>query len=141
MAIYLYLSLAGMALVLGGTVGLLIWLWRRVKRLERECQACRQGQERLQHDLADLCSMAMRTDERVCDLTVRLREVRFLVEAPQDQVSAEEPTYQTAIERIRQGADVEELVEGLGFSREEAALLIRLHHADPASGKEFYRES
>lgn len=141
MAVYLSLSLAGMALVLGATAGFLSWLWRRFKRLERECQECRQGQERLLRDLADLCTTAARTDEQVRDLTSRLGAVQAWVQERQDQASEGELTYQTAIERIRQGADVEELVESLGFSREEAALLIRLHHVDPASGKESYWES
>lgn len=127
MAIYLYLSLAGVTLALGGTAAVLIWLWRRLWRLERQFHEYRQAHEGFGHDLADLRAAAARTDERVGELAVKLKELGTRLKEHENQASAGELVYQTAIERIHQGADVEELVGSLGCSREEAALLIRLH--------------
>ncbi len=118
-----------MVLVLGG---LLVWLWRRLKRLERQFKEQRQILERLGNDLADFHTLSAQVDEQAGELAIKLEEFKAWLKQREDQASCGEPAYQTAIERIRQGSDVEELVESLGLSREEAALLMRLHSAGPS---------
>ncbi len=129
MAVYWYLSLAGVVLVLGG---LWVWLWRRLKRLERQFKEHRQVLERVGNDLGDFRTLSAQVDEQMGELAIKLEEFKAWLKEREDQASCGEPAYQTAIERIRQGSDVEELVESLGLSREEAALLIRLHRAGPS---------
>lgn len=129
MTIYLYLSLAGMALALVSMAVLLSWLWRRLTRLERQFQEHRQALERLGGELIDFCALSVRADEQIGELAAKLKELGEWLKEREDQANVEEPVYQSAIERIRQGADMKELVGSLGLSREEAALLIRLYGA------------
>ncbi|MFN3919283.1 MAG: DUF2802 domain-containing protein [Methylohalobius sp.] len=127
MTIYLYLSLAGMALALVSMAVLLSWLWRRLTRLERQFQEHRLALERLGEGLVDFCALSVRADEQIGELAAKLKELGEWLKEREDQANVEEPVYQSAIERIRQGADMKELVGSLGLSREEAALLIRLY--------------
>ncbi len=127
MAVYLSLSLIGVALILIGIIVVLLWLWRRLTRLERQFQEHRQALERLGGELIDFCALSVRADEQIGELAAKLKELGEWLKEREDQANVEEPVYQSAIERIRQGADMKELVGSLGLSREEAALLIRLY--------------
>jgi uncharacterized protein HemX len=118
--------LVAMALTLSVLAVLLAWLWVKLRRLERQVQEYRQGLERLGEDLAEFRTLSLQTEESFKELSLKLARLGDWLKERQDQGS-EEPAYQSALEHIRQGADVEGLVESLGLSREEAALLIRLH--------------
>ncbi len=118
--------LVAMAVMLGVMAALLVWLWFRLRRLERQVQEYSQGLERLGDDLAQFRALSVQAEESFKELSLKLEKLGDWLKERQEQGS-EEPAYQSALERIRQGADVEGLVESLGLSREEAALLIRLH--------------
>ncbi|WP_022947897.1 DUF2802 domain-containing protein [Methylohalobius crimeensis] len=133
-----YLALGILSCAVLSLAGILIGLWRRQSRLVRRVDQWQKNQERLQRDLAGLCAAAVRMDERFLELSGRLEGIQqWTQEAGHEQGS----TYQTAIERIREGADVEELVSEWGFSREEAELLIRMHRADGVAGKGSYSDA
>lgn len=124
---YWYLALAGVALALGSTAILLLWLWRRVSRLERQFQEYHQALTRLGSDLTEFRTLSAQAEEQLDEVVSKLERLGAWLKEREELASGEEPVYQAAVERIRRGADVEELVESLHLSREEAALLIRMH--------------
>ncbi|GAB6068078.1 hypothetical protein JCM13664_13970 [Methylothermus subterraneus] len=136
---YLDLAWIGLALSLGIMAGLWLWLWRRLKRLERESQEYRQALERLTKDFAEFGALSAQAEAQLGELAGRIEELGAWLKERMEQTSCEEPAYQSAVERIRQGAEVEELVENLGLSHEEATLLMRLHGS--GSGRRLYWES
>ncbi len=110
-----------------------LWLWRRQQRLENRLQRRQKIQERQQLDIVGLCAAAVRMDERLINLSRRLGEMHEWAQDLEQHECQTELSYQAAIERIKQGAGTDDLVAECGFSREEAALLIRMHRSDPGS--------
>jgi len=106
---------------------LMVWLWRRQRMLEGKLQQCYQRQERQQLDIVGLCAAAVRIDQRLSNLSGRLGEIHEWAQELEHAGEQVDHSYQTAIERIAQGAGSEELVAECGFSREEAELLIRMN--------------
>ncbi|HHJ38438.1 MAG: hypothetical protein AXA67_13105 [Methylothermaceae bacteria B42] len=111
-------------------VGTIVWLWLRQQRLEAVCQQLTDTQQRLLKDISGLCAAAVRMDERGLEQSRRLAEITALTEHLELRESSETPSYQQAIERIKQGVEAEDLAQECGFTREEAALLLRLYGED-----------
>lgn len=131
---YLDLALVSEGLVIIGLAIALIWLGIKVRRLERRLIEYQAAHKQFGQDLASLRTSLARTEEQMDELVISVGELGtrgephiFQKEPPRKEEPSKDQDYHAAIERIRQGADVEELVESLGCSREEAALLIRLH--------------
>jgi len=83
--------------------------------------------ERNNKDIAGLCSAAVFVDSRLSDNNSQLTGI---IEKVADFEQHEQPSsqpYHNAIQRARNGADAEALIQQCGLSREEAVLLIRLH--------------
>lgn len=98
----------------------------RYRRLQARMKQLQRQQQRQQHDIAGLCEAAVRMDRRVQKLALDLEGVwQRIEEWTEGQRS--ESSYQMVIERIRQGAEVEEIVNECGLTREEANLLLRLY--------------
>lgn len=123
MAAYWYLAGA----VLAALAALLVWLWRRLRRLERQFQEYRQALARLGGDLSEFRALSVKAEEQLGELAGRIEALGAWLKEREDPAGCGEPAYRSAVERIRRGAEVEELVASLGLSYEEAALLIRLH--------------
>jgi len=93
-------------------------------------------------DLAGLCSAAVNVDSRLSeeseqlnDLYRRVDEDTEVVEssrikteaAPMYRDDLNKPAYQGVIEKVQEGLSEKKLIKECGLSREEAALLIKLH--------------
>lgn len=113
-------------------------LWREQKKLKQDLQALAAQLQRSSDDIAGLCSAAVAVDRRLAVNESRISELQAGVGQPpssaptvhedNDQLE-DEPAqgYQLAIEKIRRGASVEDLVKTCGLTRDEAVLLFRLH--------------
>jgi hypothetical protein len=112
--------------------GLFAWLLLRLRRehtqsrLEQQALAARlQAQE---DDIAALYTAGVNMDKLLLEQGRRLRECLERIDSLQVQETSHQP-YHAAIERIRKGADAQELVSEFGMSQSEANLLARLHGA------------
>src|SRR3989304_3069374 len=88
----------------------------------------------LQHDLSALCTGASGVSGHLSRVD---QQVRRLVER-QDKVEAGGPAnraYHQAIRLIRNGADIDEVMDACGLVRTEAELLIMLHRGDKGNPK------
>ena len=113
-------------------VGLLVWLLQELRKLKRDYLVLSNDVARNNKDIAGLCSAAVSVDTRITYNNEQLKEVAEKVtDFEQYEQQASQPYY-SAIQRVRDGATVEELVQQCGLSREEAVLLMRLHGGRPA---------
>lgn len=129
-----------MALVLG-------WLVRALVELKLDYQRLSERLHSGHHDIAGLCAAAVIIDRRIDNheevskqLAAKVNELSAIsVTAtqtsepppiaspePEPQEQSEHP-YRLAIQRVRSGANIQELMQSSGLSHDEAALLIRLH--------------
>lgn len=122
--IILYAAIA-FAVVLLATV---VWLTKRLQKLQRSYRLLENKVDRNTKDIAGLCSAAVSVDHRVQGNDQRLEMIGAKVAEYQGHQHANVgDSYQLAIEKIRCGADAEDLVRECGLTGEEAVLLIRLH--------------
>ena len=115
---------------------LLIWLWYDLHKLKQNYRLLTDNLRRNSDDIAGLCSAAVeldqhlaRSDEHLLNIIEQINNLS-LSQLSNDTAATIEPAsgYDTAIQKIRGGADVEELVKACGgMTRDEAVLLIRLH--------------
>ncbi len=111
-------------------IAVLVWLVLEIKKLKHELALVSEQVERNNKDVVGLCSAAVRVDARLTDYAKQLNEITDKIEDIDTQGQDQEPqsqAYHIAIQRVKQGAGVNELVNECSLSREEAALLIRLH--------------
>mgnify|MGYP003859430139 FL=1 len=108
-------------------VAAFIWLILKYNKLRQELTVLRSDVERANKDIAGLCSAAVSVDRRLLDSGEKLKDiVEKVTDFEQHEQQTSQP-YHTAIQRVRNGADAEELTQQCGLSRDEAVLLIRLH--------------
>ena len=108
-------------------VGVLVRLMRRYKKLRQDYIILSEHVERNNKDIAGLCSAAVCVDSRLSDNNAQLNGiVEKVTDFEQHEQQTSQP-YHSAIQKVRDGADAEELIQQCGLSREEAMLLIRLH--------------
>lgn len=108
-------------------VGVLAWLMRGYKKLRQDYIILSKHVERNNRDIAGLCSAAVCVDSRLSDNNEQLNGiVEKVTDFEQHEQQTSQP-YHSAIQKVRNGADAEELIQQCGLSREEALLLIRLH--------------
>lgn len=112
----------------------LIYLWRERNKLKQDIQALDKKLQGSIDDVAGLCSAAVTVDQRLALNESRLTGVLENMHEPQTPARYDEPIeeeqpqgYELAIEKIRRGATVEDLVKSCGLTRDEAVLLVRLH--------------
>ena len=114
----------------------LVRLWLEQKKLKQELQSLSAQLERSSGDVAGLCSAAVAVDNRLASNELRLDgllENIAQIQEPSPPAIIEEPNeeqpqgYESAIEKIRRGASVDDLVKTCGLTRDEAVLLFRLH--------------
>lgn len=80
------------------------------------------------HDVAGLCSAAVSVDNRIVTTAEQLNSLLEKISAFQTNEPDLHP-YGMAIEKVRAGASINDLMQTSGLSHDEAALLIRLHGA------------
>ena len=108
-------------------VGVLARLMRGYKKLRQDYIILSKHVERNNRDIAGLCSAAVCVDSRLSDNNEQLNGiVEKVTDFEQHEQQTSQP-YHSAIQKVRNGADAEELIQQCGLSREEALLLIRLH--------------
>lgn len=136
------------SVVLTLALGLLVLLWRQLRQFRVQLQIQQQSIQNCSDDLVSLCAAAVVVDRNLSQFEERLsylakpaiavdRESHPVFdEPPQTNESSILPSttadsvesgYQNAIQKIHQGAQVDELVKSCGLTRDEALLLIRVH--------------
>jgi len=80
----------------------------------------------LNRDLSGLCSAAVRVDTRLAESNMQVNSLVERIEnyGSDDIVSS---AYQSVIEKVQEGISEQDIIKECGLSREEAALLIKLH--------------
>lgn len=121
------ISIAVVSGVVIVVVLVLVWLVRAYLKLKRDYQDLREIVHGYNNDIRDLNATALTvagwiaaTDEQISDLYEKIPDCQH----------NEEPSahpYSLAIQKVRSGAGVSELMQNSGLSQDEAALLIRLH--------------
>lgn len=111
----------------------LVVCYRRVGLLRGEVDTLARRLAGQSDDIAGLCSAALSVDQRLGQDEKRLGELFDWMESQRTQEKLNQP-YHSAISLIKRGADEAQLVAECGISREEAALLLRLHGSAPADG-------
>lgn len=132
MSDYLSMAVAG-TVVLVAVV--LIWLLRQQHKLKQDYRLLAEQLQRNNEDVAGLCSAAVAVDQHLAANEARLEGLIDSINAyrapkPVSVASSIEDQpqgYDDAIQKIRRGAGVDELVKDCGLTRDEAVLLIRLH--------------
>jgi len=125
------------------TFMLLVWVVLENKKLKQSLSTLKNDVERNNKDIAGLCSAAVSVDSRLTNSSEQLKDIvedvaesRDRLRRIVDKVSGLEhheqqdnssQSYHSAIQRIHEGANAEELIKQCGLSRDEAVLLIRLH--------------
>lgn len=103
--------------------------YRQVQHLRQEMADMARRLSHQTDDIAGLCSAALSVDQRLVQGEKRLGDLFDWMESQKTQERLNQP-YHSAIDLIRRGGDVTQLVAQCGISREEAALLLRLHGGD-----------
>mgnify|MGYP001611507450 CR=1 FL=1 len=118
--------LFGTLALLPGVAVALVVCYRQVRYLRQEVESLARRLAGQTDDIVGLCSAALSVDQRLAKNEKRLGELFDWVESQKTQEKLNQP-YHSAIELIRRGGDAAQLVAQCGISREEAALLLRLH--------------
>ena len=108
-------------------VGGLVWLVQEHKRLRQDYNYLLNSVERNSQDIAGLCSAAVTVDTTLSAVDKQAKNMLEKIDNFEQYEQQAGQPYQSAIQRVRNGAEVEELVVQCGLSREEALLLIRMH--------------
>lgn len=104
----------------------LVWLIRKHLRLKRDYQALSEIVHGLNNDVRDLYTATLTVDERISATDEQINNLSEKVNDFQ-QIEPSNHAYSLAIQKVRSGASVSELMQTAGLSQDEAALLIRLH--------------
>ncbi len=112
-----------------------VWVITEHKKLKQQLTILSDEVERNNKDIVGLCSAAVSVDNRLIDSSDQLKNIVAKVtdcehQEYQQHEDGQQP-YHDAIQRVKNGADVEELIQQCRLSQDEAVLLIRLHgHAN-----------
>lgn len=106
----------------------LVWLVRKHFKLMRDHEELAEFTHNLNNEFRELASLTPLLDERIAWMASRIDQLTEKINAPaplQNEPSSH--PYSQAIQKVRSGASVGELMQSSGLSQDEAALLIRLH--------------
>ncbi len=121
------------AITLLATIFAVIWLSRSVLQLKRECSTLTTIVNSNKNDVYGLCSAALTVNENTAKTHEQLhnlkQQITHVVEKMREfeQSDFMNSAYNVDIRKIRDGANVEDLMRQSELSYDEAALLIRLH--------------
>jgi cell division protein FtsL len=104
----------------------LVRLMRKHRKLKSDYEDLAEIVHGLNNDFRDLYTSTQTTDERI---TATNEQMGLLIEKVSNfqQVEPTNHPYSLAIQKVRSGASVSELMQTSGLSQDEATLLIRLH--------------
>ena len=112
--------------VVSTVVMVLVWLIRKYLNLKRDYQVLTEIVHGNNNDIRELYTTALTADERTAAIDEKLSVLSEKISAyPQNEPSNH--PYSLAIQKVRSGASVSELMQTSGLSQDEATLLIRLH--------------
>ena len=112
--------------VVSTVVMVLVWLIRKYLNLKRDYQVLTEIVHGNNNDIRELYTTALTVDERTVAIDEKLSVLSEKISAyPQNEPSNH--PYSLAIQKVRSGASVNELMQTSGLSQDEATLLIRLH--------------
>lgn len=104
----------------------LVWLTRKHQKLKRDHADLTEIVHGHNNDNRELFATALTIDERMSAIDGQLRVLSAKISDYQQNEHTNHP-YGSAIQKVRSGASVNELMQNSGLSQDEAALLIRLH--------------
>jgi uncharacterized membrane protein YccC len=116
-------AVAGVVIIV---VIVLVWLVRTHLKLKRDYQVLADAVHGNNHDIADLHAAALTADGRIAATDEQISALWEKISDYQHNEPSTHP-YSLAIQKVRSGASVSELMQNSGLSQDEAALLIRLH--------------
>jgi chromosome segregation ATPase len=97
------------------------------KKLKQQYNLLKEQLERNNKDIAGLCSAAVSVDTQLSNSNEQLKSlVDKVIDFEEDKQQEHQPYY-SAIQKVKQGASVDELIRQCGLTQEEAILLNRLH--------------
>jgi len=96
------------------------------RKLKLEHKLMLEQMASINRDLAGLCSAAVHVDTRLAESTTQVNSLVDRIDnyGSDDIVSS---AYQSVIEKVQEGISEQDIIKECGLSREEAALLIKLH--------------
>lgn len=121
------------AITLLTTIFAVIWLSRSVLQLKRECSTLTAIVNSNKNDVYGLCSAALTVNENTAKTHEQLHDLKqqitHIVEKMREFEQSDfiNSAYNVDIRKIRDGANVEDLMRQSELSYDEAALLIHLH--------------
>ncbi len=132
MSDYLLMAIAGTMMLIAVV---LVWLLREYKKLKQDYRLLADQLQHNKEDVAGLCAAAVMVDQHLIANDARVNTILDAINAypptpqPISLVNQDDQTqgYDEVIQKIRRGANVEELVKTCGLTRDEAVLLVRLH--------------
>lgn len=104
----------------------LVWLLRAHLKLKCAYQVLTDIVHGHNNDIRDLCAAALTVNEHIATTDGQISALRAKISDYQQNEPSTHP-YSLAIQKVRSGASVSELMQNSGLSQDEAALLIRLH--------------
>ena len=104
----------------------LVWLVWEQHKLKHANQALFEQLESINKDVAGLCSAAVKVDSRLSLSGEQLADLFEKLSTFERQETEVSP-YHSVIQKVRAGSSVQELIKECGLSRDEAALLVKLH--------------
>lgn len=116
----------GLAAILGVMLIFLLWLTMDHLKLKRNYRALAEHLNNHNKDIVGLCTASVGVDSRLAEANAMINELSEKI-ADFEQREEEAKPYHAIIQKVRGGADVAELTQKFGISRDEAVLLIRLH--------------
>lgn len=116
----------GLAAILGVMLIFLLWLTMDHLKLKRNYRALAEHLNNHNKDIVGLCTASVGVDSRLAEANAMINELSEKI-ADFEQREEEAKPYHAIIQKVRSGADVAELTQKFGISRDEAVLLIRLH--------------
>jgi septal ring factor EnvC (AmiA/AmiB activator) len=129
----LLIILAAQAGVLILLVLAFVWLVRKHVKLKNEYEDLAEFVHTLNNEFRDVLTAMLTVEERMIATDLQLTalgdQIQTLAESLKDLQQHETAghPYSQAIQKVRRGASISELMQSSGLSQDEAALLIRLH--------------
>jgi hypothetical protein len=129
----LLIGFSVMTVALLATVFAVVWLSRSVSQLKRECSTLTTIVNSNKNDIYGLCSAALTVNENTVSTNEQLHDLKQQITHVVEKMREFEQSdfinsaYNVDIRKIRDGANVDDLMRQSELSYDEAALLIRLH--------------
>ncbi|NOU22626.1 MAG: DUF2802 domain-containing protein [Methyloglobulus sp.] len=107
----------------------LVWLVRKHIKINRTYSDIADIVHGNNNDIRELCAAKLTIDDRITAIERQLSALSENISDNQNNESSKHP-YSLAIQKVRSGASVSELMQNSGLTQDEATLLIRLHGSD-----------